>query len=102
MTHESTKMDAKAHYYNVMINFGLLEISSIDESNELEAFTKNPDSILNVISSSIEIAGTKRRWKGETDDFFNKKIIQSVSTGEMMFEAKNFELSFNVFQVPYK
>lgn len=102
MTHESTKMDAKAHYYNVMINFGLLEISGIDESNELEAFTKNPDSIINVISSSIEIAGTKRRWKGETDDFFNKKIIQSVSMGEMMFEAKNFELSFYAFAGAYQ
>lgn len=102
MTHESTKMDAKAHYYYVIINFGLLEISGIDESNELEAFTKNPDSILNVISSSIEIAGTKRRWKGETDDFFNKKIIQSVSMGEMMFEAKNFELSFYAFAGAYQ
>lgn len=102
LTHETTRMDAKTHYYNVMINYGLIELASADTSGDLDVYKNNADSIVEVISNSIDIAATKRRWKGETDDFFNRRISQSIMIGETMFNAKNYEFSFYGFAGAYK
>lgn len=102
MTHETTANDAKAHYYNVLINYGLMELAGMDESGSLDAFKNNPDSVITVIEKSINIANTKRRWKGELEDFFNGKVRQGVMIGEMMFKQKNYDMAFLGFGSAYQ
>lgn len=102
MTHETTSIDAKAHYYNVLINYGLMELAGFDESNDLDIYKENADSIMTVIGKSIETASTKKRWKAELDDYFNRKVSQARMIGEMMFKQKNFEMAFMGFAGAYK
>lgn len=102
MLDEKTKVDPKAHYYNVLINFGLIGLAGIDETGELDVYKNSGDSILNVIKSSVEIANSNRRWKAELTDFFNGQTRQAVQGGNMMFEQKKYDMAFAGFAGAYQ
>lgn len=100
MQHESTKNDEKAHYYNALINFGMVQIAGLDaEGDKYGAY--QGDSIKGVIKNSIEIASKKRRWKGDLEDYFNGKTSQAIMIGEMMFKSSNYEMAFAGFASAY-
>lgn len=100
MKHESTINDEKANYYNAMINYSLVELSALGENEDLKIYQN--DSIVDVISESVKKTASKRRWKGEMDDFFNRKVSQAIMLGEMMFKQKNFEMAYAGFAGAYQ
>jgi hypothetical protein len=99
MKNESTINDEKANYYNALINYSLMELSSYEEFTDLKIYQN--DSIQDVIQVSIKKAAEKKRWKSEMDDFFNRKVSQAVMIGEMMFKQKNFEMAYAGFAGAY-
>jgi len=100
MTNESTINDEKANYYNVLINYSLMELSGFGEFDDLKIYQN--DSIIDILESSIKKASIKKRWKTELDDFFNRKVSQAVMIGEMMFKQKNFEMAYAGFAGAYQ
>jgi len=100
MKHESTINDEKANYYNVLINYSLMELSGYGEFEDLKIYQN--DSIQDVLEVSIKKASGKKRWKGEMDDFFNRKVSQAIMIGEMMFKQKNFEMAYAGFAGAYQ
>ncbi|HLV43166.1 MAG TPA: tetratricopeptide repeat protein [Brumimicrobium sp.] len=100
MKNESTINDPKANYYNAMINYSLLELSNYPEYKDLEIYQN--DSIQTVIESSVKKTTAKKRWKSEMEDFFNRKVGQTVNIGEIMFKQKNFEMAYLGFAGAYQ
>lgn len=100
MKDESTKADPKANYYNAVINYSLMEMYGFTNAEDLEVY-KN-DSILSVIEKSIKLTESKKRYRSDVDVFFNRKIANAVTIGEMMFQQKNFEMAFAGFAGAYK
>ncbi|PKR80134.1 hypothetical protein CW751_11560 [Brumimicrobium salinarum] len=100
MKNESTINDEKGNYYNVLINYSLVELSSLGKYAELEVYQN--DSIIDVIENSTEKASAKKRWRRELEDFFNRKVSQAVSVGEMMFKQKNFQMAYAGFASAYQ
>lgn len=101
MNDATTNTDPKAHYYNALINFGIIQIAGMDESEEMEVY-RNQDSIIGVIRNSIEVASSKKRWKQELDDYFNAKVQQAEMIGQMMFKQKQYEMAFLGFASGYQ
>jgi hypothetical protein len=101
MKDESTKTDPKANYYNAVINYSLMEFSDLKGAEDLKVY-QNTDSIGTVIEKSIELASTKRRYLGDVEIFFNRKIAQAVTRGEKMFKQKNYESAFAGFAGAYQ
>ncbi|PWH87183.1 tetratricopeptide repeat protein [Brumimicrobium oceani] len=100
MTDESTKTDPKANYYNAVINYSLVEMAGLTSAEDLEVY-KN-DSILDVIEQSIKHTESKRRYKSDVDLFFNRKVGQAVSVGEMMFKQKKYQMAYAGFAGAYQ
>ena len=100
MKNESTINDEKANYYNVLINYSLMEMSGLGDYPDLKIYQN--DSIQDVIENSVKKASVKKRWKTEMDDFFNRKVSQAVMLGEMMFKQKNFEMAYAGFAGAYQ
>lgn len=100
MKDESTKADPKANYYNAVINYSLMELSGFTDAEELKIYQN--DSILEVIEKSIKHTESKKRYKSDVDLFFNRKISQAVSMGEVMFKQKKFDMAFAGFAGAYQ
>ncbi len=100
MKDESTKADPKANYYNAVINYSLMEMSALPNSEDLEIYKS--DSILGVIERSIKLTESKKRYRSDIDLFFNRRVAQAVTIGEMMFKQKNFEMAFAGFAGAYQ
>ncbi|WP_107037482.1 tetratricopeptide repeat protein [Brumimicrobium mesophilum] len=100
MKDESTKTDPKANYYNAVINYSLVELSG--KTNHEDLMLYRSDSIKDVIANSIKHTESKKRYKQDVDVFFNRKIAQAVTIGEMMFKQKNYELAFAGFAGAYQ
>ncbi|RFC55151.1 tetratricopeptide repeat protein [Brumimicrobium aurantiacum] len=101
MKDESTKTDPKANYYNAIINYSLMEMSTYNGDDESLKVYQN-DSILDVIETSIGHTESKRRYKSETEDFFKSKVGQAVFIGESMFKQKKYDMAFAGFAGAYK
>jgi hypothetical protein len=100
MKDESTKADPKANYYNAVINYSLVELSGMTGAEDLKVYQN--DSILDVIEGSIKHTEAKKRYKSDVDLFFNRKIGQAVTIGEMMFKQKNYQMAFAGFAGAYQ
>src|SRR5690554_8172220 len=83
-----------------MINYSLVELSALGENEDLIIYQN--DSIVDVMSESVKKTASKRRWKGEMDGFFNRKVSQAIMLGEMMFKQKNFEMAYAGFAGAYQ
>lgn len=100
MKHESTKTDPKANYYNAVINYSLVELSGFTQDEDLKVYQN--DSIKDVIKKSIKLAEEKRRYRTDTEVFFNRKVSQVVTMGETMFKQKKFDMAFAGFAMAYQ
>lgn len=100
MKDETTKADPKANYYNAVINYGLVELSGMTGAEDLKVYQN--DSILGVIEKSIKHTEAKKRYRSDVDLFFNRKVGQAVSIGEMMFKQKNYQMAFAGFAGAYQ
>lgn len=99
MNHEDTKNDEKANYYNAIINYSLVELSSVGKVDGLEVYQN--DSIIDVIKGSIIKASEKRRYRLNIKDFVNRKVSQAVMIGQSSFESKNYKTAFAGFAGAY-
>lgn len=102
MLNESTADDSKANYYNVLINFGMISLASMDEDESLEVYRTEGDSLEKVLKESIAKANTKNRWKRELADYFNRQTSQAIMIGEMMFKQKKYDMAFAGFAGAYQ
>lgn len=101
MKNEDTKNDEKANYYNAMINYSLIELASTGKFADLKPYT-NGDSILAVIQTSAKKTEPSNRWNGELQDFFKRKIGQTVRVGSMMYKKKKYKFAYAGFLGAYK
>lgn len=100
MQNEATKDDPKAHLYNAKIYFGLIEISSLPDNEDLQEIQS--EETMEMIKNSLATARTARKFKRDADDFVNQKVQQATMIGTMMFEQENFELAFAGFAGAYE
>ena len=100
MFNESTQTDPKANYYNAIINYSLVELSGMPGAEDLKVYQN--DSILDIIEKSIKYTEAKKRYKSDVDLFFNRKVSQAVTAGEMMFKQKNYQMAFAGFASAYQ
>ncbi len=98
MKHEDTKNDEKAHYYNGVINFALIELSTKYE--DLKEYRS--EETMEEIKSSFKIASEKRRYQRDIEDFVDRKVGQAVSMGKAMFDEGKFEQAFLMFSSAYE
>lgn len=93
MKHEDTKDDPKAHYYNGVIHFGLIELSAQDEA--LKEYQN--EETMEMIEKSFKVALDSRKYKRDVEDFVNQRVSQASMFGQQAFEAKNFEMAYQLF-----
>lgn len=93
MKHEDTKDDPKAHYYNGVIHFGLIELSAQDEA--LKEYQS--EETMEMIEKSFKVALDSRKYKRDVEDFVNERVSQASMYGQQAFEAKNFEMAYQLF-----
>tara|TARA_B100000508_G_scaffold141026_1_gene145293 strand:- start:74673 stop:75845 length:1173 start_codon:yes stop_codon:yes gene_type:complete len=98
MNHEDTKDDEKANYYNGVIYFGLVELST--QFEELEQYQN--EETMNMIKSSFEKAMESRKYKREVEDFVDRKVSQAMTIGQMMFQQKKFDVAYAGFAGAYE
>ncbi|MCC5922447.1 MAG: hypothetical protein JJT77_01570 [Crocinitomicaceae bacterium] len=95
MQDAATKEDPKAHLYNAKIYFGLIELSSLPDNEDLKDLQS--EETMEMIKKSLAIARDNRKFKRDAEDFVNQKVQQATMIGTMMFEQENFELAFAGF-----
>lgn len=98
MEHEDTKNDEKANYYNGVIYFGLIELSS--QFEDLEKYQS--EETMEEIKASFAIAMEDRKYKREVEDFVERKVSQAMTIGQMLFQQKNFEMAYAGFAGAYE
>ena len=100
MKDESTKNDEKAHYYNGVIHYSLIELSSIPGNEDLQAYQS--EETMEMIKKSLKIANESRKFKRDVQDFVNQKVQQASNIGTMMFEQEKFDYAFAGFAGAYE
>ncbi len=100
MEHESTKDEPKAHYYNAVIHFGLVELSSVPENKELQKFQS--EETMAMIENSFKIAHSNRKFKRDVEDFINQRVTMANTMGAMMFEQEEYANAFAGFAGAYQ
>jgi tetratricopeptide (TPR) repeat protein len=100
MEHDATKDDAKAHYYNAVIHFGLMMMSGMEPDNpEMQQFQN--EQTREMVEKSFKIAHKDKKFKRDVDDFINKWVGLLNSQALAAFEANEFELAFVAFAGAY-
>lgn len=100
MEHENTKDDEKAHYYNAVIYFGLIELSSLEENEDLKEFQN--EETMEMIKESMLIAYNSRKFKRDVEDFIDQKVSMANTAGKAYFEKEKFEMAYAGFASAYE
>lgn len=100
MEHEKTKDDEKAHYYNAVIYFGLVELSSMEENEDLKDLQN--EETMEMIKESMLIAYESRKFKRDVEDFVNQKVSMANMAGKTYFEKEKFEMAYAGFAGAYE
>lgn len=99
MEHESTKEDAKAHYYNGKIHFGLMLLSGVTGDDDLEEFKSEENK--ERYEKSLKFAYENRKFKRDVKDFVSQWVSLSSNAAITSFENEDFEMAFNGFAGAY-
>lgn len=100
MKHESTKDDEKAHYYNAVIYFGLLELSGLEGNEDLKDFQN--EKTMEMIKESMLIAYNSRKYKRDVEDFVNQKVSMANMAGKTYFDQGKYEMAYAGFAGAYE
>jgi tetratricopeptide (TPR) repeat protein len=100
MKHESTKDDEKAHYYNAVIYFGLVELSSMEENKDLKDLQS--EETMEMIKESMLIAYNSRKYKRDVEDFVNQKVSMANMAGKTYFEKEKYQMAYAGFAGAYE
>jgi len=100
MVDESTKEDPKAHYYNAVIHFGLIELSALPENEDLQKYQS--EEVMTMIENSFKIAYNSRKHKRDVEDFINQRVSMANMGGTMMFEQEEYANAFAGFASAYQ
>jgi len=100
MNDESTKDDPKAHYYNGIIHFGLMIVSSAQPENEvLKQFQS--EETKEIVERSLKLAHDDRKYKAEVESYIDRWVSMMSMQGSMMFEKKEYDMAFAGFGGAY-
>ncbi len=100
MKDESTKDDPKAHYYNGIIHFGLMIVSSAQPENEaLKQFQS--EGTKEIVEKSLKFAHDDRKYKAEVESYIDRWVSMMSMQGSMMFEKKEYDMAFAGFGGAY-
>jgi tetratricopeptide (TPR) repeat protein len=100
MKDESTKDDPKAHYYNGIIHFGLMIVSSAQpEKEELKAFQS--EETKDLVENSLKFAHNDKKFKAEVENYIDRWVNMMSMQGSMMFEKKEYDMAFAGFGGAY-
>lgn len=100
MNDESTKDDPKAHYYNGIIHFGLMIVSSAQPENEvLKQFQS--EETKEIVERSLKFAHDDRKYKAEVESYIDRWVSMMSMQGSMMFEKKEYDMAFAGFGGAY-
>lgn len=100
MNDESTKDDPKAHYYNGIIHFGLMIVSSAQPENEvLKQFQS--EETKEIVERSLKFAHDDRKYKSEVESYIDRWVSMMSMQGSMMFEKKEYDMAFAGFGGAY-
>lgn len=100
MKHESTKDDEKAHYYNAVIYFGLMELSGMEGNEDLKDFQN--EETMEMVKESMLIAYNSRKYKRDVEDFVNQKVSMANMAGKTFFEQEKYEMAYQGFAGAYE
>lgn len=100
MVDPSTKDDAKAHYYNAIIHFNLMELSGLPDIEGLEKFQE--EEVSEMVDKSIKIAHNSRKFKRDVEDFVNQRVSQASMFGKASFDNEDYKTAFIGFVGAYK
>ena len=100
MEHESTKDEEKAHYYNAVIYFGLMELSGMEGNEDLKPFQS--EETMNMVKESMMIAYNSRKYKRDVEDFVNQKVSMANMAGKTFFEQEKYEMAYQGFAGAYE
>lgn len=100
MEHESTKDDEKAHYYNGIIYFGLVELSGMPGNEDLAEFQS--EETMEMIENSLKIAHDHRKFKRDVEDFVNQKSSQLSMFGKSSFDNEDYKMAYAGFSGAYE
>jgi tetratricopeptide (TPR) repeat protein len=100
MNDETTKSDAKAHYYNGIIHFGLIIVSSAQpEKEELKEFQS--EETKDLVENSLKFAHNDKKFKAEVESYIDRWVNMMSVQGSMMFEKKEYDMAFAGFGGAY-
>lgn len=100
MVDNSTKDDAKAHYYNAVIHFGLMMMSGMEaENEEMKAFQS--EETRDMVEKSFKIAHNDKKYKRDVDDYINNWVSLLNAQAVGAFESKDFQMAFAGFAGAY-
>lgn len=100
MEHESTKDEEKAHYYNAVIYFGLMELSGMEGNEDLKPFQS--EETMNMVKESMLIAYNSRKYKRDVEDFVNQKVSMANMAGKTFFEQEKYDMAYQGFAGAYE
>lgn len=100
MQDPTTKDDEKAHYYNAVIHFGLMELSALLDNDDLKKFQS--EEMTEMIKNSLKIAYNSRKHKADVEDFINQKVTQANMIGKVSFENEEYATAFQAFAGAYE
>lgn len=100
MKHESTKDEEKAHYYNAVIYFGLMELSGMEGNEDLKDF--QTEETMEMVKESMLIAYNSRKYKRDVEDFVNQKVSMANMAGKTFFEQEKYEMAYQGFAGAYE
>ncbi|PHR46265.1 MAG: hypothetical protein COA32_11975 [Fluviicola sp.] len=100
MKHESTKDDEKAHYYNAVIYFGLLELSGLEGNEDLKDFQN--EETMDMIKESMLIAYNSRKYKRDVEDFIDQRVQLANMSGKAAFDKGDYKTAYQGFAGAYE
>lgn len=100
MKHESTKDEEKAHYYNAVIYYGLVELSSLEGNEDLKDLQN--EETMKMIEESLLIAYNSRKYKRDVEDFVKQKIQYANMGGKVYFDKEDYEMAYQAFASAYE
>lgn len=100
MKHESTKDEEKAHYYNAVIYYGLVELSNLEGNEDLKDLQN--EETMKMIEESLLIAYNSRKYKRDVEDFVKQKIQYANMGGKVYFDKEDYEMAYQAFASAYE
>jgi tetratricopeptide (TPR) repeat protein len=100
MNDESTKDDPKAHYYNGIIHFGLMIVSSAQPENEMLKQFQSEET-KEIVERSLKFAHDDRKYNSEVESYIDRWVSMMSMQGSMMFEKKEYDMAFAGFGGAY-